>query len=101
MKKLSVLALVLMSFQAQAWFNLNANCYIQGGVQAQCEVCNFISYRPIRCVMNVRGVSSYGAHMTAQLNGIIQPGVCANGYVRANNPYIDPLVHATAVVRCQ
>ncbi|MGI4992000.1 hypothetical protein ACRXCV_05195 [Halobacteriovorax sp. GFR7] len=86
---------------AQAYVSANANCWVNGGGQAVCEVCNHYYSRPIYCNMNMRGLTAYGAWMTAFQNGYVMPGQCINGFVRANNPYVDPLVDANVNFNCR
>jgi len=81
-------------------FSLNANCYLNGGSNAVCEACNFQYNRVIRCSMQIRGMSSRGFWFNGYQNAIVYPGQCMNGYVYANNPYVDPLVDSQARVNC-
>ena len=100
MKFKVLLATLFLSVSTYA-VNLRANCWVNGGVNAVCEACNFSYHRPIFCSMQVRGVSSRGFWFNGMQSGVVYPGQCINGYVYANNPYIDPLVHATANTQCQ
>ncbi len=106
MKILKALALTFLLFYSlksfsYQWFNVQANCYINNYSSASCQACNWNSYRPMFCHMNVSAQSSRGAFFNAFQNGYVYPGQCITGFVRANNPYFDPLVFAQANVRCR
>lgn len=99
-KLMIFLCLSLSSF-AYNWFPVQSFCQLTGGVGASCQVCNYQGYRPIFCVMNINGSSAYGAYFNGHQRGLVYPGLCMNGFVRAYNPYRDPLVSANAVTQCR
>ena len=81
--------------------NMRANCFINGGANAVCEVCNYQFSRPILCQMTMRGLTSRRFFMNGQQTGVVLPGQCMQGFVYANNPYVDPLIDAQANVSCR
>lgn len=102
--KLLIVALAFLStftYAVEKRVNLNANCYVNGGANAVCEVCNFAYSRPVQCAMQIRGLTSRRFWFNGHQNGIVYPGQCMNGYVYANNPYVDPLIDAQARVNCR
>jgi len=108
MRKFLVLGLICLSALSVSANNkvmnklyMNANCFVNGGVNAVCEACNYSYNRPVRCAMQIRGMSSRGFWFNGNQFGVLYPGQCMNGYVYANNPYVDPLVDANASVNCQ
>ncbi len=104
MKQLTIVItflLLTLTTNAQSRVNLKANCYINGGKNAVCEVCNNRYSRPIRCSMKIKGITSYGYWFKGNQNGIVYPGSCMSGYVSANNSYRDPLVDAQAYASCR
>ena len=101
MKALLLVVLSIFSINSNAYFTSRANCFLVNGSKAQCEACNFASYRPIQCTLNIQGRTSYGYTFTGVQNGLIMPGQCMRGFVFANNPYMDPLVGAFANVTCR
>lgn len=100
-KVITLIFLTFASFNASAWFNVNANCFLSSGATASCEACNFVSHRPIFCRMKVQGQTSYGAWFKGNQAGWVSSGQCIFGNVYANNPYIDPLIFADARVQCR
>ncbi len=100
--KAAVLLLsTLFALEASAnWFRLPASCFVNSGVSASCQACNY-NYRPIFCSFTTNGVTYRGSYFQGFNNTWIYPGNCANGYVYAQNPYIDPLASANATVNCR
>ncbi len=82
-------------------FTQRAYCEINAGQSAICEVCNYESYRPIRCEMSIRGQTLYGFWFQGHQVGSITYGQCMYGYVYANNPMRDPLVSVDAYATCR
>lgn len=101
MRALLLVLLSIISINSNAYFTSRANCFLVSGSKAQCEVCNFASYKPIQCSLNILGRTSYGHSFTGVQNGVILPGQCMRGFVFANNPFIDPLVSAFGNVTCR
>ncbi|MCP4911898.1 MAG: hypothetical protein GY909_02175 [Oligoflexia bacterium] len=101
MKKLTLLVCLLSSINVFSYNNVQARCFLQSGVQAICEVCNFVAYRPIRCDVVTKGQTSRGFYYTSRNLVQINPGACMNTYVYAQNPALDPLVFANAQTYCQ
>ena len=81
--------------------NIQANCWISGGANAVCEVCNYQFSQPMLCQMNVSGKTYRGFNFQGIQKGVVVPGQCMNGYVYANNPSFDPLIDAWANVNCR
>lgn len=104
MKKFMMLfVFVVVGFLSttQAYVNASANCWVNGGGQAVCEVCNSYYSSPIACRMNIRGLTANGYWLNGRQSGYVMPGQCINGYVRANNPYVDPLIDANVNFNCR
>lgn len=101
MKAILLVVLSVISINSNAYFTSRANCFLINGAKAQCEACNFASYRPLRCSLNIQGQTSRGFFFTGVQHGVIMPGQCMRGFVFANNPYMDPLVGANANVTCR
>jgi hypothetical protein len=99
MKKLSVLFIFLVSLNVSAYFTVNANCFVQQGRTAVCEVCNY-QYRTFFCQMRINGQTRSGAWLNGFQNLMLYPGQCASGYVHAINPFMDPLFFANAQATC-
>lgn len=93
------MALFSLSSNVQAFY-VEANCYVQSGARAVCEVCNHQG-SPMLCEIRSRGLTSRGAWINNRGRGVIQAGQCATTWVQANNPYIDPLVDASASANCR
>ncbi len=103
MKLLKVVICLLflaISVAPSARVQLYANCWLNGGVSAACETCNYNYNVPIRCQMSIRGLSYRGFWFTSNQSQILYPGQCMNGHVYANNPYYDSLVDASASTYC-
>lgn len=81
-------------------FTQRGYCEINAGDSATCEICNYESYRPIRCQMSIRGKTLYGLWFQGSQYGAIAYGQCMYGYVYANNPMRDPLISAEASATC-
>ena len=100
MKKIILaLAIALFSLNTSAFYTLNANCYLNSGSSASCQVCNY-GYRVARCQMRITGRTFYGAWLNVASNITLLPGQCTQGFVAARNPYADRLVNAFARVHC-
>ncbi|MEE3079841.1 MAG: hypothetical protein VX341_10930 [Bdellovibrionota bacterium] len=100
---IKIISFLIISYSASAfnWFPVQSYCQLNQGQGASCQVCNWQGYRPIFCRMNVVGRSSYGAFFNGFQQGWVYPGQCISGFVRANNPYYDPLVFANANAQCR
>ena len=97
-----VLALGLFSTasfsQVRRWFHTPMNCYISGSV-ARCQATNY-RFRPIYCEAQASAVTSFGYRLNGFFRGWVQPRQSAFVFIRANNPYRDPIVQARANARC-
>lgn len=82
-------------------FTQQAYCEINAGHNATCEICNFDSYRPIKCHMSISGRTLYGFWFKGNQHAAIPYGKCMYGYVYANNPMRDPLISAEASATCR
>ncbi|MCF8059230.1 MAG: hypothetical protein K9K67_08040 [Bacteriovoracaceae bacterium] len=100
MRSLLIILSFVYSLNSFAWFNVQANCWLNGGTNAVCEACNN-TYQPLYCEMQVQGVTNASYWFDGFQNGYVYSGQCIRGVVYANNPYVDPLVNARAVVRCR
>lgn len=102
MKKLFILTILLFSVSASSqvrrWFYQPMNCYIDG-FGARCQTINH-RFQPIYCEAQAVGLTSYGFSLRSFFRGWIQRGQSAYVFVRANNPYRDPLVNVHAQARC-
>ncbi|WP_372656214.1 hypothetical protein [Halobacteriovorax sp.] len=101
MKAILLVVLSIISINSNAYFTSRANCFLISGSKAQCEACNYASYRPIQCTLNIQGRTSYGNSFNGVQSGVILPGQCMRGFVFANNPFRDPLVSAFGNVTCR
>lgn len=89
-----------LSLNTMAWFNFQANCLLNGGVNAVCKACNS-TYQTMYCEMRVQGVTRSSFWYNGFQSGHVSSGQCIQGFVYANNPYLDPLINASATVQCR
>ena len=87
------------SMSVSAFYTLSASCFVNNGRSAVCTACNY-RYTVARCQMGISGRTFRGAWINGQQYMTLLPGQCAQGYVFANNAFIDPLRFANANVRC-
>lgn len=99
MKKL-ILSLVLLSSStlAQGYISLEANCNINSAT-ARCEVYNYLN-QPVYCEATAQGITRYGFYAEVSGEAWILPGHSLYLNVNANNPFIDPLIEASAFTDC-
>lgn len=81
-------------------FRMQANCYLNSGSSAYCQVCNYEGYTML-CNIRSRGMTSQGYWINNQGTVRVHPGQCAHATVYANNPRFDPLVDASASANCR
>lgn len=98
MKKIFLLSSILLSLNSFAFY-AQVNCEIQYGATAACTVYNQFP-RPIYCQLNGNGQTQSGAYVNLYGNGWVAPYDSANLFIKANNPYIDPLVFVNANANC-
>jgi hypothetical protein len=100
MRSFALFAGILFTLSAQArWFNIGANCFVNSAT-ARCSVYNN-NYYPMFCQVAVAARTYRGFIGNSYQNVWVQPGTFAYVYANANNPYVDPLVAATANARCR
>lgn len=102
MKKLIAIFMMTISIQSFAqvrrWFYQPINCFIDGR-GASCQTTNY-RFNSIFCEAQAFAQTSYGYVLNGFYQGWIQPGQSAFVYVRANNPFTDPVIRANATARC-
>lgn len=95
------LLIVMALFSLKAYsYSVPMNCSFVNQSYATCTLYNN-SVRPIYCTANARGRTWRGFWVNASGHGVVYPGQFMNVYVRAHNPYYDPIVSARAVAHCR
>lgn len=102
MKKLILIASTLLTLSTAAearYFQMGVQCYA-GQAKAECVAYND-SNQVLFCRGKIYGETSYGYRAKGSQKGTVYPGQRFYMYVRANNPYQDPLIDAWGNVECR
>lgn len=81
-------------------FGIRANCSVENGKSAICEVCNF-DRKPIVCNIETKGLTNASQEwIIGNAQVYIRPGSCVNGHAMVHDLEEDPFVFAKGQAEC-